>query len=591
MRTVKNFLLRHISSVVLTLLILLCTLLPLFDIYTTLGTVHPSIVPTFTDENFYLARMEVLVHGHFTSGNPYFLEHADGPPLVIFAGVWVNATLLMFAIPTFLALYINFILWSLAFAAAAYVLLRELRITPWVGVVCTVFLYIESFDHVWRPVNMQVVYPFYFLFYFALARLIRKQNTTTILFLGSMIGATFYLLAYLWQVALVTMSILFVYAVVTKQTPLARAAFFSGLLGCVLGLPVPLYALWLSSTSPYFWESVYRLGLVHTHLPMAEVIYSGGWVGVVLLLCAFVYWRTPVFRATKEWQELVCILSISGGGLWITQGSNLFTGKLLETGEHVKLLMLPWFIFATASLVVFLWAQRAKLLPVVKIVTVIVLGVLSLLNVYLIYQHLHPFFPGNVPAALWRTEQLYAKPIAWLNEQPGGAVVWGNPYSPITEQIPLYTKDFVLYDYFGMLELVPEAEIRERYLVSQYFDNPSEADLSSDHAMGLYLGRHDFPHQAKTIERKVKVCRILFFWDRQKNCGVVPTPRTLLGEQFFVDFENTFTKDVAPHIKMYLKKYHVTYIFKDILNDMEYHPEQLGATRVYTDGRFEIYRL
>ena len=109
--------------------------------------------------------------------------------------------------------------------------------------------------------------------------------------------------------------------------------------------------------------------------------------------------------------------------------------------------------------------------------------------------------------------------------------------------------------------------------------------------MGLYLGRQDFPHKAKTIERGIKVCRILFFWDKNKDCGTPPTPQELLGDQFFIDLENKFQNDIKPNIKEYLKKYHVSYILKDKTLDPQYHPEELGATRVYSDDRYEIYHL
>ncbi len=71
----------------------------------------------------------------------------------------------------------------------------------------------------------------------------------------------------------------------------------------------------------------------------------------------------------------------------------------------------------------------------------------------------------------------------------------------------------------------------------------------------------------------------------------MPTPISLLGEKFFSDLGQKFRTDVKPNIKAYLKKYNVSYIIKDIVLDVQFHPEKLGAMRVYSDGRFEIYRL
>jgi len=66
-----------------------------------------------------------------------------------------------------------------------------------------------------------------------------------------------------------------------------------------------------------------------------------------------------------------------------------------------------------------------------------------------------------------------------------------------------------------------------------------------------------------------------------------------------VDFLNTRTickDDIADSFtaergQEYLKKYPVSYILKDVLLDPQYRPEKLGAKRVYSDGRFELYYL
>ncbi len=58
---------------------------------------------------------------------------------------------------------------------------------------------------------------------------------------------------------------------------------------------------------------------------------------------------------------------------------------------------------------------------------------------------------------------------------------------------------------------MPEEDVHERYLVSQYFNNPTVADLKND--MQFYLGMQDTAFKPKSIERGIKICRILFFWD------------------------------------------------------------------------------
>jgi len=590
MVSMREFLKLHRPAVVLMGIVLVLTAIPALDTYLVLGNSWKGIVPSFTDEGFYYARIQTIAEGYLTGGEPYFFEHRYDPPLVIFGGVWVNALPLLAGLPFTATLMLNFILWSLLFAASLYYLFRELRVSPWVAVFGTLFIYIQSYAHVWRPVNLQPVYPFYFLFYIALARLIREQSRRNIIVLAAAIGASFYFFSYLWQTIVITLGLLFFYAFIRKNWPLLKAVLLSSLIGGAIGLPVPLYAFWLSHASPYFWESVYRLGLVDTHLPMAEIIYSGGWVGIVLALLALLYWRMRALRENREFLFLTLFLFISGLGLWVMQGSNGITGKLLSTGEHVKLLILPWLVFSTISVGVSLYKNRTHMSKGLQAFSVAVLVLLMGANVYFTNQMFPPILPGSIDRGRWQTEQSYAKPLAWLQDtEKEPVVVWSDPHDPLVSYVPIYTKHFTLYATNGMYELMSEGEVHERYLVSQYFNNPTVADLKND--MPAYLGMQDTAFKPKTIERGIKICRILFFWDKNKNCGTPPTPIGLLGEKFFSDLEQKFQTDIKPNIKAYLKKYHVSYILKDNVLDPQYHPEKLGATRVYSDERFEIYRL
>lgn len=573
-------------------IVLVLTAIPVLDIFLVLGDSWQGIPPAFGDEPFYPALVQTVVEGHLTGGHPHFLEHSDEPPLVIFGGVWLNAIPQLAGLSYNTSLLVNFIVWSLLFAVSLYWLFRELRVPSWIAVFGTVCMYLQMYSHVWRPVNMQPVYPFYFLFYIALARLIKEQSRKNIILLALATGATFYLLAYLWQIAFITLGLLFLYAFLQKEWSLLSATFLSSLIGGAIGLPIPLYTLWLSYSSPYFWESIGRFGLVNTHIPMAEVIYSGGWVGVIIAFLAILFWRGRMLRQDKEFVFIGLFLVISGLGLWVMQGSNLVTGKLLETGEHLRILILPMLILFTISIGTSLWERRAQLSKGLRMFSVTVLVVLSGVNVYYTYYYFSPFLTSNVDRGLWQTQQLYAKPFAWLqNEEKEPIVVWSDPHDYITPNLPAFTRHFTLYAWAGMMTLISDNEIRERYLVSEYFNNPTVENLKESDNMGLYLGRSDYPHKAKTMEREIKVCRTLFFWDKNKDCGTPLNSAELLGDEFFEDLEKKFQTDIKPNIKEYLKKYHVSYILKDKLLDPQYRPEILGAKLVYSDERFELYKL
>lgn len=583
---IREYIAQHRPIVVLIAIVLLLTTVPVFETAFVIGDAWQGILPPVTDV-IYEARVQSIGEGHFTGGNAFYLEHSDDPPLVIFAGAWVNAIPLFLGFSLVTTVMINFVIWSLLFAITAYWLLRELRASAWGAVFGTLFLYVQSYGHVLRLVNLQTVYPFYFLFHLFLLRLIREQSRRNVILLGLVTGATFYFYSYLWQTAVITLGILFLYALARRNWPLLKATLLSSLLGGIIGLPVPLYALWLSLASPYFWESVGRLGLVNTHLPMAEVIYSGGWIGVVCAFLAILLWGARTFRENKEFILLSSFLAISGFGLWIMEGSNLITGKLLETGEHMPGLIFPWLIVAIVSLGMFLLRQRAQLSKGLRILTVGTFIVLSIVSVQ--YIHLGQFLPPYMNRTTWQANEQYAKPLAWLQDNEKNPVVVWSDTSAVTTFLPTYTRHFSLQTYWGMLELLPDSEVRERYLITQYFNNLTVPDLKSH--MDSYLGRQDTAHIAKTIERGIKICRILFFWDKNKDCGIPPTPQQLKGEKFFTDLQKKFQTDIKPNIKAYLKKYHVSYMLKDNTLDSPFRPEALGAVLVYTDDRFELYKV
>lgn len=589
MPKLKSFFYAHRHVSVLVAVTILLTLIPVIDTIVVVGSSWQGIPPTFIDETLYYAHMHTVGTGHLNDGNPYYLEHVNSPPLVLFGGAWLNALPLWAGIPFVPALLLNAIVWGLAFALVFYWLFRELSVPPWLAVSGTILQYLQWYPYVWRSVNLQPVLPFYALFYIALIRLIREQSRKNVYTLAVALGALFYLYAYLWQTAVITLGLLFLYALVRKNWPLVKATVSASLVGVLIGLPVPLYTFWLSRSSPYFWESISRFGLVNTHLPMAEVVYSGGWVGVIIVFLAVLFWRTQALREDPKFIQLGLFLVLSGLGLWIMQGSNLITGKLLETGEHLRIFILPWLAFATTLLIAYVWEQRANLKRGLRIFSFVVLAVCIVISLRFAYAALSPFLHAEAYREFWQTEQLYARPFAWLTQQEKDpVVVWSSSRNPLTPMLPVFTAHFTLFAPPAMWQLVSDSELRERYLVSRYFDDPTITDLQTD--AFSYLGRQ-YLHMPPTAARATKVCQVLHFWQKNPDCGVIQTPLEAIGMPFFVGLEQTFSTDIKPHIKTYLEKYHVSYILKDDILDPQFHPEQLGAVRVYDDGRFEIYHL
>lgn len=592
--TSRRWIEQHVALTLLLLVIFLSAFVPSLEAKLVLGDAWRGVPVTYTDETLYQAQVQMVGQGNLTAGNPYLFEHRTDLPLVIFGGDWVNA------IPQFLGfsfttgLILNLIFWGLLFAIALYWLFREWNIPPWLASVGAFLVYLESFQWVQRVSNQQPFLGFFVLFYIALTRFLREQNKKTIIWLGLATGVMFYFYAFLWQTFVITLGLVFLYALARKNWVLAKGTFFAGVLGGTLGAPVPLYIFWMSHTQPLFWESLSRYGLVSTHLPMAEIVYSGGFMGLILAYVGLLSWRMPSLREDKEFMLLAQFIVLSGLSLWIMEGSNLITGKLLETAEHIKLFIYKFLIIDAILIGYFLWKRRGEISKGLRGLGVLCVGILSLVSAYYIWLYTYMPFMGvlTVPASMqdWNDEQGYAGPIGWLNtNESEPVVVWTDPDEYISWYFAVLSKHYVLFANPIIWHLTSDEEVRERYLVGEYFNNPTKDQLKAD--IPVYMGRNIVYHQAKTIERKVKLCRILFHFSTEHDCGTIPSSIDVIGENTFVDLEQKFQRDIKPNIKKYLVKYHVRYILKDKKLHPNYQPERLGGEIVYTDDRYELYRL
>lgn len=577
----------HRAFTLLMAAVLLLSTVPVLQAAFYIGDAWQGVPQVYMDEYIYYSHITEAGTGNLLFGNPYLLEHRFEAPLVLFGSNVLAALPLLAGVPLYVALVFNFMLWSLVFASLYYRLAREFVLPAWVGASVALFAYVQSYDQVYRVSVRQEVFPFLLLFWIALARFIKNPGRRAAFWLGASAGATFYVYGFLWQTVVATLGLLALYALARRQWPLFKHTLEASAVGGVIGAPAFLYTLWITS-APFFWESTDRFGLVNTHLPVAEVLWSGAWAGLAVGCALFLYWVMPAERRQKA-LPLVLFLAVTGLALWIMQGSNVVTGKLWEIGDHMRRFIIVWLPLA-AALLGYLWmTNRERLSKMWRYATVGALVLLAGANLYFAYHHSHPFREPGSLQEVWKDQQLYAAPLRWLDAaETKPVVVWGDPTLFSTAHVPVLTKHYVLFEEPALFMLGSTDELRERYLVSHYFDGITVEGLKTD--MLPHAGRANTFHLPKTIERQVKVCRLFFFWDTGHECGVAPTPQELIGEEYFDTLAARFTDDIKPRIKEYVAKYQVSYVLKDVLHNADWAPQQLGATKVYDDGRFEIYK-
>src|SRR3989344_2133932 len=573
---------------VLALFVLVASLLPVANVYQAVGTEWRGVPPVYTDEDYYYARMREVSDGSPFLGNPYFYEHRTDPAPTFFVTDWLAATPLVLGASLPMTLIFNFSLWSLIFAFLAFAVLRELRLHRNLAVLGAFLLYLQSYIWILRPVSLQQLFPFFLLFMLAALYWYRapKERSTRAL-LAVAVAIPFYLYVYLWQISVSALLVLVATLFVRKDWMRLRHLALPSALAALLALPACIYTV-LQLKSPFYWQMAERISLVYTHLPTAEVVYSGGWVALTLLPF-FLVWKWT--NISDEDIPAFVILSAIGIALVGVQASNVVTGKEAETAVHVKRFIVPWLGISFGALVAWLSyrAPSGMKQTALRSTILVLISVLGAANVYFA-PNFSDFFAGAMRDARVQEAQTLMAPFRYLEDaEASPVVVWvTNPESDFAYYLPASTRHYVLYSHPGMWHLVSNDEIMERYLAANYLHSVTKESLFAD--LRAYAGPAAFAHRANTVNRGVRLCRLFQLERLGYSCGQLVTPEGLLGDAYFDNFIRENTTEIRPHIRELLTKYHVSYIAT--AEPFSLSLEQLfGTTLVYSDSHYSIYRL
>ncbi|MEK7127180.1 MAG: hypothetical protein AAB838_00450 [Patescibacteria group bacterium] len=235
------------------------------------------------DTAYYWARTNEVLKGFWQVGNPYFYNHRADLGVSFFIPDWLSA------IPG------SFFIWPVITAVLIFILLKQFKISGKLLYLGTVFCLLPVYNFIVRPTSMQTIYPFFLLFLIAV-----KSKKIWLIIISS--ALTFYIYPYLWQLVVIVLFFKF-----NKKF----------LLIPLLALPA-FYYLYLQITSPYYWETMTRIGLVLTRLPTVASFYF------------FLLLSIPVFFLRREKFVVMFYLAF-----FILLFSNVITGKELETANHV----------------------------------------------------------------------------------------------------------------------------------------------------------------------------------------------------------------------------------------------------------------
>lgn len=546
--------------------------------------------------SYYDARIREIVNGYPFMGNPYFLEHNNEIAPAFFLADWLAAIPRLLGASLEGGATINLLFWSLVFVFLAYHILREMGVSKIVSVVGAELSYFMVFYMMARPVSMQVIFPFYLFFLLAFLFWIEdtaNKKRSALLVLAS--TASFYIYTYLWQIVVIILGLAGMYWLIIGKKD--KVISLIKMLGLIVIFSAPLFVYtYLQITHPYYWETFRRMGFMSTHMPFAETFYSGRWIILIILVWLLGFWWSKELRANQTYKTSVIFVAISGLSLIIASASNIITGKEIELAGHIVRFVWLWVPLTLAAFLFFVknnWTSF-KSFSLSKKIIIFILCLMCFLGAGIYYKRSFlMLFRKQQAIQNYADENRRSRAVlGWLeSREKKPVVIWidNDSQSAIEGYITAATKHYVLFSIGGTLHLVSAQEVEERYLVSNYFNKLSLADIKSD--FNLYAGLADAVHLAKTKNRKVKLCNFFQLNLLGYDCGRETNSYELKGEKYFTDLYDKYTKEIVPNIREYLKKYHATYFIKDRRVDKNIDAGEIGMERAYYDDYFEVYKI
>ena len=570
--------------------IFLLSLIPLLPAALSGDVFGDVINPRYTD-SYYTPMVREVADGYPLLGNPFFFEHRESVTPAFILPFLVSAAPLFVGMSLPVTVVFNFILWSLVFGIIVYALMRRLGLSDAWAFVATTLVYVHLYGQLIRPVSMQVVQPVFMLFILAFFFWWeRPANKYRDALLGLAIAITLYDYTYLLQIIIVFLGLVFVYLLYTKDWRRIAHALIVGVYASVLGIPF-LALTFTQLHDANYADSMFRIGLAYTHLPAGEAFIGGARI-LSLLALAYVTWKW-LFR-TRELSSRPNILQFLAVGIAIeiVAFANVITGLDLETASHAARFVAVWLVIGSLVAVYYLFSVRRSIGDI-SILKKIILGLLVVLvgaSNIAYAQDVLGYFDLEGDRAQREEMQAMLPAFEWLDQHEARPiVVWTDPDTYLSIYVTMYTKHYVLYASPGILQLVSSDETEERFLLASAVSKTTQESITND--VWMYDGAGAAADTPNTVNRSVKICRALQLESLGFSCGELTNARTLYAAHYAEMYER-YKAQILPNLKDELKKFHVSYILKDVENDTDFHPESLSyAKEVYSDGRFVIYKI
>ena len=279
----------------------------------------------------------------------------------------------------------------------------------------------------------------------------------------------------------------------------------------------------------------------------------------MLVVVGFLFVRT---RRTLSHPELILLLISSG--ILVAALSNVVTGKEIDFDSHPL-----WISFLVNVVAIAVFASSyTTSIGLARVVSGIMVCAFLFTTTARTVRNSLPY--------LWRFDavaaqqlQDYQRIFSFLQGVDTSQSVILAP-NTIGNYIPIYSNDYVFFDGWALLHVIPDDELLERFLV-QNIDTVTEESLRKDVTPVAGWG----PGRAARY---------------QNAYGEQVQPLELFGGEAFIQSAMEKHRNIRSQYEVYLRKYHAEYAITDTkAPDNPRIPP--GASLLYREDRFTIYQL
>lgn len=423
-------------------------------------------------EWYYLARIhEFYDEGRI--GNPFLFEHKHyGPQFLQSGGEMILAIpgiLLNISVST-LSLIYKFVLPAITFLLLYMLIFRLTASSAWsiagglFFLIGSTWLYANNLSHLLRgdaafftefiynrPVHPQFDGVLFFLYLNVLLSAFRSQNVRWIIFLGVLLGLSFYTYFYSFTFFLALNFVVIFLWFFSGRKVQARNLTFATIGGFLFGIP-QILLIYAALHHPDYPLVAAIQPLTYGHLP--EISKNGLIVSLFFVIHIF---YTKAYQAVGFVREH-CIFLI---GLLLTTfivvNQQVLTGISLHSGHYHHNFNIPIFIILFMFLASSISQYQIFSRPNLRMISTVLPWLLSV--VFIVTGVFIQYFSYVQGAPQARADQRYMSAFLWLNEHsPKESVVMAN--QAISDIIPVFTMNNVMWDRGAPTYLVPAERAR-----------------------------------------------------------------------------------------------------------------------------------